>query len=80
MAGFDKSLDKEIFSTKKDYETTRLIVGIYSYNEGQAKLQISRENLDMNSGEWKWNKLGRLRSEEVEDLQQLISEAKEHME
>jgi hypothetical protein len=79
MAGFDKSLDKEIFSTQKEYETTRLVVSIMAYNEGQAKLQISRENLDMNSGEWRWNKLGRLRKEEVEDLQKLIEEAKEHM-
>ena len=79
MAGFDKSLDKEIFSTQKEYETSKLIVSIMSYNEGEKKLQIARENLDMNSGEWRWNKLGRLRKEEVEDLQKLMEEAKEHM-
>ncbi|MFT4244436.1 MAG: hypothetical protein ACMXYB_03205 [Candidatus Woesearchaeota archaeon] len=79
MAGFDKSLDKEIFSTQKEYETSKLIVSIMSYNEGEKKLQIARENLDMNSGEWRWNKLGRLRKEEVENLQKLMEEAKEHM-
>lgn len=79
MAGFDKSLDREIFSTKKEYETTRLVVSIMAYNEGQPKLQIARENLDMNSGDWRWNKLGRLRAEEVEDLQELMTQAKEHL-
>lgn len=79
MAGFDKSLDKEIFSAQKEYETSKLIVSIMSYNEGEKKLQISKENLDMNTGEWRWGKLGRLRKEEVEDLQKLMEEAKEHM-
>ena len=79
MAGFDKSLDKEIFSAQKEYETSKLIVSIMSYNEGEKKLQISKENLDMNTGEWRWSKLGRLRKEEVEDLQKLMDEAKEHM-
>ena len=79
MAGFDKSLDKEIFSTQKEYETSKLIVSIMSYNEGEKKLQISKENLDMNSGEWRWSKLGRLRKEEVGDLQAMLEEAKEHM-
>jgi len=37
-----------------------------SYNEGQKKLQISRENLNPESGDWRWSKLGRMTKSEAE--------------
>ena len=40
---FDKNLDKELFSEEVSFEATRIKVGIYSYNDGEKKLQISRQ-------------------------------------
>lgn len=76
---FDKSLDKELFSESVEFEATKLVVGVYSYNDGTPKLQISRENRDMDSGEWKWSKLGRMLKQEVEAIFPLIEKAKEHL-
>ncbi len=75
MAGYDKSLDVEVFSTQKEYETTKLIVSVMQYNEGQKKVQISRENLDMNSGEWRWSKPGRMTKDETTAIIAMLNEA-----
>lgn len=80
MAGFDKSLDVEIFSTKKEYETSKLVVSVMQYNEGAKKIQLSKETLDMNTGDWKWAKLGRLTKEEATEVQSMIGECLEHLE
>lgn len=79
MAGYDKSLDVEVFGEEASFETTKIKVSVMSYNEGIPKLQISRENLNPEDGEWKWSKLGRMRKEEVEVITPLISKALEHM-
>jgi len=42
---FDKSLDKELFSETAEFETSKITVGVFSYNEGTAKLQLSRKVL-----------------------------------
>ena len=76
---FDKSLDKELFSETVDFEATKLIVGVYAYNDGTPKMQISRENKDMDSGEWKWSKMGRLVKSEVEAILPLMQKAQEHL-
>ena len=34
---FDKSLDKELFSETASFETTKIKVGVYSYNDGEKK-------------------------------------------
>jgi hypothetical protein len=75
---FDKSLDKEIFSETIQFETTRLTVGIFSYNDGEKKMQISRENLSQN-GEWQFAKLGRMFKDEAEKLIPVVEKALEHM-
>ncbi len=75
---FDKNLDKELFSETTSFETTRIKVGVYSYNEGTKKLQISRENMNQN-GEWSFSKLGRMVKEEAEVITPLIQKALEHM-
>lgn len=64
---FDKSLDKKIFSETIQFETSRITVGVFSYNDGEKKLQISRENLSQN-GEWSFAKLGRMFKDEVEKV------------
>ncbi len=71
---FDKNLDKEIFSETAKFETSRIHVGVYSYNDGEKKLQISRENMNQ-SGEWSFAKLGRMLKEEAEAVLPLIQKA-----
>jgi len=62
---YDKSLDKNLFSEVCDFETTRVTVGVFQYNNGEKKLQLSRENSN-EAGEWKFAKLGRMTKPEVE--------------
>lgn len=75
---FDKNLDKELFSETKEFETSKIKVGVYSYNDGEKKLQISRENRNQD-GEWKFSKLGRMFKDEVEAVIPIMQKALEHM-
>ena len=75
---FDKNLDKEIFSETASFETTKIKVGVYSYNDGEKKLQISRENMNQD-GEWSFSKLGRMFKDEVEAVIPIMKKALEHM-
>lgn len=75
---FDKNLDKELFSETIQFETTRITVGVFSYNEGEKKLQISRENLSQN-GEWSFAKLGRMFKDEAEKVLPVMQKALKHM-
>jgi hypothetical protein len=72
---FDKSLDKELFGETIEFEVTRLRVSVFSYNGGVPKLQISRENRLMDSGEWTFAKMGRLTKDELEKVLPLINKA-----
>ncbi len=76
---FDKSLDKELFSETAEFETSKITVGVFSYNEGTAKLQLSRKVLDPENGEYKWAKLGRMFKDEVEAVLPLMQKAVEHL-
>ena len=80
MAGFDKSLDVEVFGNEASFDTTKIRVSVMSYNEGQKKLQISRENLNPESGEWRWSKLGRMTKDEAKAVLPLFEEAISNME
>ena len=75
---FDKNLDKELFLETIIFETTRITVGIFSYNDGEKKLQISRENMNQN-GEWSFAKLGRMFKDEVEKVIPVMEKALKHM-
>lgn len=75
---FNKDLDKEIFSESIAFETTRITVGVFSYNDGEKKLQISRENLSQD-GEWQFAKLGRMFKDEVEKVLPVMEKALKHM-
>ncbi len=77
MAGFDKSLDKEIFSKSVDFGNTKITVAIFSYNGGTSKLQLSREN--KNEAKSSFAKLGRLTKQELEAILPLIEEAKKYL-
>lgn len=76
---FDKSLDKELFGETVEFETTKLRVSVFSYNEGVAKLQISRELINTEDGSWKWAKLGRMVKDEVVAVLPLMEKAKEFL-
>ena len=75
---FDKNLDKELFSETKEFETSKLKVGVYSYNDGEKKLQISRETRNQD-GEWKFAKVGRMFKDEVEAVIPVMQKALEKM-
>jgi hypothetical protein len=77
---FDKNLDKQLFAETVDLETTKITVGVYSYNGGDKKMQLSRENLNLNSGEWGFSKLGRLTKEEAAAIIPFMQKAMEEME
>ena len=75
---FDKSLDKVLFSEVAEFETSKITVGVYSYNDGEKKLQLSRETRNMD-GEFTFAKLGRMFKDEVEAVMPLMKKALEHM-
>ncbi len=71
---YNPDLDKQLFSETKEFETTRLTVSVMQYNEGEKKLQISRENRNQD-GEWSFAKLGRMFKDEVEAVLPLMQKA-----
>lgn len=75
---YDKSLDAELFKETKEFDTSRITVGIFSYNGGEKKLQISRENKDQNE-EWRFSKLGRLTKQEAQEVIPILMKAVENM-
>ncbi len=77
MPGFDKSLDKELFSKTVDFERSRITVAVFSYNNGTPKLQLSRENKTADG--FSFAKLGRMTKSEVETVLPLMEEAKKHL-
>ncbi len=75
---YDPSLDVALFKQVKEFDGTRVTVGIFQYNGGEKKLQISRENKNQ-ADEWRFAKLGRLNREEAEEVIPLLSEALKQM-
>jgi len=75
---YDASLDVATFKETKEFEDTRITVGVYSYNEGEKKLQISRENMNANE-EWRFAKLGRMNKAEAKEVVPIVMKAIEQM-
>ena len=75
---YDASLDKKVYYQTKEFESTRISVGVFSYNDGEKKLQISRENRAQPE-EWRFAKLGRMTKEEIEEILPLMQEAVKQM-
>jgi hypothetical protein len=71
---YDSSLDSQLFSKSWDGEAGRIVVSVYSYNQGPKKLQIARE-IKNREGKFNFAKLGRLYKEELEGILPLIQEA-----
>ena len=75
---YDKSLDVEIFKEMKEFDGTRITVGVFSYNGGEKKLQVGRENQDSTS-EWRFSKLGRMTKDEAQQVIPIMLKAVEAM-
>ncbi|MCX5710043.1 MAG: hypothetical protein NT088_04880 [Candidatus Omnitrophica bacterium] len=75
---YDASLDEQLFSKTWDSDTGKIIVSVYSYNNGAKKLQITRE-LQGREGQPSFAKLGRLTKAEAEGILPLIQEALKNM-
>jgi hypothetical protein len=71
---YDSELDQKLFYETKEFENTRVTVGVFSYNNGEKKLQLSRENISP-TGEWRFAKLGRVNKSEIEAILPLIQSA-----
>ena len=76
---YDQSLDVVSFKEVKEFEDTRITVGVFSYNEGAKKLQLSRENKNQNE-EWRFAKLGRMTKDEAKEVVPIMMKAVESME
>ncbi len=71
---YDRNLDQQIFSQSWESEATRITIGVYSYNQGAKKLQVTRENKD-SGGEFRFTRLGRVSKEELSGIMPIIQEA-----
>ncbi|MBW2992417.1 hypothetical protein KY345_04335 [Candidatus Woesearchaeota archaeon] len=76
---FDPNLDQKLWSETADFEATRITVSIMSYNEGEKKIQISRENFNQTRNDYSFAKLGRMTKEEAEAVVPLLQKALENM-
>jgi len=75
---YDKSLDQEIFKQSKELGETRFTVGVFSYNGGEKKLQISKETRAQGD-DWQFVKLGRLTQPEAKEVIPMMMKAIENM-
>jgi hypothetical protein len=75
---YDQSLDKELFKVSKEFDGTRITVGVFQYNEGEKKIQVVRENRTQ-TDEWRFAKLGRMNKEEAKEVIPIMMKALEVM-
>ncbi|MHC1590881.1 MAG: hypothetical protein ACXQS8_02245 [Candidatus Helarchaeales archaeon] len=75
---YDQSLDKDLFKETKEFDGTRITVGVFQYNEGEKKLQIVRENRTQ-TDEWRFAKVGRMTKDEAQEVIPVMAKAVELM-
>ena len=75
---YDRELDVSSFSKEWENDKQKLTVSVFSCNQGEKKLQISRENRNA-AGELRFAKLGRMTKEEADAILPLIQEAAAQM-
>lgn len=75
---YDSSLDSASFKETVEFADSRITVGVFSYNGGEKKLQITRENRNQ-ADEWRFSKLGRMTKPEIEQITPIIAKATEQM-
>ena len=71
---YDPTLDVETFKEVKEFDGSRITVGVFSYNGNTKKLQLTRENLSQET-EWRFAKLGRMTKEEAEGILPIMAKA-----
>ncbi len=71
---YDSSLDQQLFVKELEGEKSKIIISVYSYNNGPRKLQLSRSVKD-EKGSFSFAKLGRLTKEELQAILPLMQEA-----
>jgi len=76
---YDQSLDVETFKDVKEFDDTRISIGVYSYNGGEKKLQITRENKNKVEESWRYTKLGRMSKQEAQEVIPVMMKAIENM-
>lgn len=75
---YDQSLDVESFKEAKEFGETRITVGVFSYNGGAKKLQVTRENRTQDDA-WRFAKLGRMTKDEAREIIPVMMKAVEKM-
>jgi len=75
---YDQTLDLESFKETKEFGETRITIGVFSYNEGNKKMQLTRENMNANE-EWRFTKLGRMTKAEAQEIIPIMLKAIESM-
>ena len=75
---YDQSLDVASFKEVREFGETRITVGVYAYNNGEKKLQLSRENKNADE-EWRFAKLGRMTKAEASEIIPVVTKALESM-
>lgn len=71
---YDSSLDQQLFVKELEGEKGKVIVSVYSYNNGPKKLQLAR-SVKNEQGDYSFAKLGRLTKEELQAVLPLLQEA-----
>lgn len=71
---YEKRLDEQVFAKSWESEAVKITVGVYSYNGGVRKVQISRE-LKGEPGTPGFAKLGRLTKDELQGILPFLQEA-----
>ncbi|MDI6758549.1 MAG: hypothetical protein QMD94_02605 [Candidatus Omnitrophota bacterium] len=71
---YNSSLDKQLFVRELEVGEGKIVVSVYSYNNGANKLQIGRE-IKNKEGLYNFARLGRLSKQEAEGILPLIQEA-----
>lgn len=71
---YDRSMDEQLFAKSWEGDGLRITVGVYSYNGGPKKVQISRELTDP-EGKPGFAKLGRLTKDELQGILPFLQEA-----
>ncbi len=71
---YDATLDQQLFAKTWEGQGTKITVGVYSYNKGVKKVQMSREVV-ADEGRPGFAKLGRLTKEELTGILPFLQEA-----
>jgi len=76
---YDEDLDVELFQGNIETDNGVLRVSVWSYNQGDPKLQIGPRVYTKKDGNEGYRKAGRITAEEFEQLLDMTNDIQEHM-